>query len=111
ESAERALEDARREYKDYTQGDRDRLVKSIDLRLKSSRQQAENVREELRQLEKMYEADDLTEETEEIVLKRQRVAAEMADFMLESAKISHERTLERALPRNDLEQREALERV
>ena len=29
-------------------------------------------KDELEQLEKMYEADDLTEETEEIVLKRQR---------------------------------------
>ena len=49
--------------------------------------------DELTQLEKMYEADDLTEETEEIVLKRQRNSVEFAEFSLESARLSRDRTV------------------
>jgi HlyD family secretion protein len=56
-------------------------------------------REELRQLKKMYEADDLTEETEEIVLKRQKDAVGRAEFALERAKVDHERKIRIDLPR------------
>ena len=56
-------------------------------------------REELRQLEKMYKADDLTEETEEIVLKRQRDAVRRAEFALEKARIAHEKQMKIVLPR------------
>jgi HlyD family secretion protein len=47
----------------------------------------------------MYKADDLTEETEEIILKRTRHEVEQAKFMFESAKIRHQETLKVALPR------------
>ena len=39
--------------------------------------------EELRQLEKMYKADEATEETEKIVLKRARDTVKRAKFVLE----------------------------
>jgi RND family efflux transporter MFP subunit len=55
--------------------------------------------EELKQLEKMYEADDLTEETEEIILKRQRDYVERLRFSLASSKVSLEKTLEYEIPR------------
>jgi len=55
--------------------------------------------EELRQLEKMYKADDLTEETEEIILKRARDDVERARFSLERAKIERESILKQSLPR------------
>ncbi len=55
--------------------------------------------EELEQLEKMYKADDLTEETEEIILKRARRGVESRKESLESAKIAYERTLSYELPR------------
>ena len=59
----------------------------------------EYTREELRQLKKMYEADDLTEETEEIVLKRQKDAVGRAEFALRQAKAAHERKMKIDLPR------------
>ena len=43
---------------------------SAEFSLKNSQQSLEYAEEELKQLEKMYNADDLTEETEEIILKR-----------------------------------------
>ena len=59
----------------------------------------EYAEEELRQLEKMYKADDLTEETEEIILKRQRRSVENAKFRLERARVNHDRTTQVNLPR------------
>jgi hypothetical protein len=73
--------------------------------LKMSAQSLEYEREELRQLEKMYKADDLTEDTEEIVLKRQRNAVEAAEFMLQRAQAMRDETLQVEVPRR----KEALE--
>jgi multidrug efflux pump subunit AcrA (membrane-fusion protein) len=58
----------------------------------------------------MYKADDLTEETEEIVLKRQRDAVERQTFSVELVKIDHERTMTVDLPRRDETTREAAQR-
>lgn len=111
EQAERSLAEAKLDYKNYQETDRDLVVRSLKMRLKSAEQSTENAREELRQLEKMYEADDLTEETEEIILKRQRAQVEQAEFYLEQAKLNYERNMELFLPRNDIAEKEALERV
>jgi multidrug efflux pump subunit AcrA (membrane-fusion protein) len=59
----------------------------------------------------MYEADDLTEETEEIVLKRQRTSVEFAEFSLENARLNRDETLNVRLPRFDISVKEALERT
>lgn len=66
----------------------------------------ENQEEELRQLLKMYEEDDLTEETEEIILKRQKNAVDDSKYMVRRMEISAKHTLEVELPRQavDLEQ-------
>ena len=45
-------------------------LKSTEFSLKMTKEKLEYEEEELRQLEKMYKADDITEETEAIVLKR-----------------------------------------
>lgn len=82
-------------------------VKSAEFALKSAQQSFEYQQEEVRQLEKMYKADDLTEETEEIILKRARNALERAKFYLEEAKIMHERTLKVLMPRRDIRMKES----
>ena len=56
-------------------------------------------REELKQLEKMYKADDLTEETEEIILKRARNDVAQWEFRVEMGKLSRDRQLNIDLPR------------
>lgn len=80
--------------------DIDLTKKSAESSLKSSEQSLEYQLEELNQLEKMYKADDLTEETEEIILKRQRHAVERAKFYLELAKNRYDETLNVYLPRD-----------
>lgn len=74
--------------------------KSAQYSLKSSEQTLEYQLEELKQLEKMYKADDLTEETEEIILKRQRNAVERAKFYLELAKNRFDEMMNVYLPRD-----------
>lgn len=83
----------------YFAEDLEQSKKSAEYSLRQSKSYLENEQEELAQLEKMYAADDLTEETEEIVLKRQREAVEQAKFYFENAVREHERTLKYEIPR------------
>jgi HlyD family secretion protein len=98
-AAERALVIAQEDLARYLKIDRGLAEKSAALQLKSAEQALENQRDELRQLEKMYKADDLTEETEEIVLKRQRRAVEAAEFMLETSRAAYQDTMKSDIPR------------
>jgi multidrug efflux pump subunit AcrA (membrane-fusion protein) len=59
----------------------------------------------------MYKADDLTEETEEIVLKRQRNQVEFAKFSLDSAKLESEEMVKVRIPRMDVRMKEQLDRT
>lgn len=79
--------------------DLEQARKNAEYSLKQSKSYLENEEEELAQLEKMYKADDLTEETEEIVLKRQREAAEQARFYYAQAEREYQRTLKYEIPR------------
>jgi hypothetical protein len=57
--------------------------------------------EELAQLEKMYKADDITEETEEIVLKRSRRSLEMSKKSQGFQRQHHALLLEVTIPREE----------
>ena len=109
-SNERMLKEMNEDYDYYLKVVRPMSLKSVDFTLKSAQQYYENQLEEVRQLEKMYKADDLTEETEEIILKRARAALEQAEFYLENAKLSHKRTLKTSLPRRDIANKIAVQR-
>ena len=98
-ATERGKQFANEDLERYFEVDLPMSKKYAEFSLKMARNSLEYQREELRQLEKMYEADDLTEETEEIILKRQRDAVERAEFYLEQAEQRHEETLEVDLPR------------
>ena len=85
--------------------------KSTHYMLEMARNYLEYQQEELRQLEKMYKADDLTEETEEIILKRAQRGVKRAKFSLEKAEVEHERALKFGLPRGDQQIKEHTRRV
>ena len=78
---------------------RDADVSRANLMLKGAEIRLDGEREELVQLEKMYKADDLVENTEEIIMKRQRESVKAAEIGLELAKIGHRRQMEVSLPR------------
>ena len=73
-----------------------------------SRDSLANQLEELQQLEKMYKEDDLTEETEEIVLRRARRSYERSKQSFEFRKIRHKWFMEQTLPRQHESLRMAL---
>ena len=110
-AAERAHRAAQEDTEHYFKVSRAISIKSADQSLKSSQYYVENAEEELRQLEKMYGADDLTEETEEIILKRARRAVVTAKFYLEREKIDHQRTLKVLIPRRDVSNKESARRA
>jgi HlyD family secretion protein len=90
--------------------DRPMSEKLANFMVKSSENYLEYEREELQQLEKMYKADELTEETEKIVLKRQRNAVESSEMMLERARADRDEILKVELPRRQETYQQARER-
>jgi len=72
-------------------------------RLDSAKRSVSYTEEELKQLLKMYEEDGLTEETEEIILKRQRSAVKSALFNLKRAELSSKWDLETTIPQKAID--------
>ncbi len=99
EALRRAAETASEDHGYFTKTQRKAKEESAAQSLKRSEQILANQREELNQLTKMYEADDLTEETEEIILERQQHAVAAAEFALRMEVLNHKRTLGTLLPR------------
>lgn len=99
EALKRAAAEAKEENVYFTRTRRKASEEAADQKLKRAEISLENEREELRQLEKMYAADDLTEETEEIILKRQKGQVVAAEFELRMQQLAHKRTREVLLPR------------
>lgn len=110
EAAERGANEATADLAYFLEVSKPQSERGVEESLKRSKHSLEYVQEELDQLRKMYEADDLTEETEEIILKRASRAVESAEYSLESAEIRAERTLKTDLPRQEQSQRENTER-
>ncbi|MBN1421689.1 MAG: HlyD family efflux transporter periplasmic adaptor subunit [Planctomycetes bacterium] len=110
-AAERTKRQAEEDLQRYLSVDKPLEEKEARFSLKRAEQYLEYELEELKQLEKMYEADDLTEETEEIVLRRQRNSVESAKFSLEEARIRTERTLKVTIPRAEQSIRDSTRRA
>ena len=106
--ADRTIRQARQRHKNFMSVDRDRQVATAEFEVKKARAALENATEELEQLEQMYKEDDLTEESEEIVLKRAQQAVEIAQFRLEGVEISAERSITQSLPNTVANQEDAL---
>ena len=108
EAAELAYNRARDDHQYFVEVRRPLEEETAKRSLQSSERYLESATEELKQLLKMYKEDDLTEETEEIILKRQRYSVESAEFRLKSAKLSTKRALEVTIPRSAVDQEQAL---
>lgn len=111
ELAERSLENAKQDLKYFLEVTLPYLKDSAERSLKRTEYNLEYNQEELTQLEKMYKADELTEETEEIILKRTRRSVEDSEYMLERAEERTQRTLEVELPRQEAQQKASTEKT
>lgn len=70
----------------------------------------QNSQEELNQLEKMYTEDELTEESEKIVLERTKRELDDSRFWLKRSQIETDRELNIDIPRNEADQTRTLRR-
>lgn len=99
EAARRAQRVATEELEYFTKTGRKSQEEEAADDLEGSRHRLEAAQEELKQLKMMYEADDLTEKTEEIILRRQEYAVKSAELSLKQTGLATKRTLEVLLPR------------
>lgn len=98
---ERAAQSNEQDRQRYFNVERPFDLKMAEFNLQRAQNYVDYNAEELRQLEKMYEADEITEETEAIVLKRARDQLESARMSLESSRINRDFTVEFGIPRGD----------
>ncbi|MEM7697616.1 MAG: hypothetical protein AAF236_04340 [Verrucomicrobiota bacterium] len=93
-------------FEDVSRGMRERDARED---LKSTEQYLAYAVEELEQLKAMYEEDDLTEETEEIILQRAQNSVDNYEWMLEQTKARTDRTLRTSIPREHRQLTSSLE--
>jgi multidrug efflux pump subunit AcrA (membrane-fusion protein) len=110
-AAERTNVEASADLKQFLAVDRPLAEEAAHFMLKSANFYLSSAKDELKQLQKMYRDKDLTEETEQIILKRYQQRVEMAEFYVKEAKIDHEHTLKVALPRREQTAKEAVARA
>ena len=108
--AKRTSEQFEQDYDYYHSTDRPFNIEIANFRYKFAQEELDAAREELKQLQQMYEADELTEETEEIVLKRQRFVVETAELVMKLNTASRDYTLNVSVPRTDEVYRAAKEK-
>ncbi len=111
EANQRAQRAAEEDWKQYLDVDKPLTTKLTDFQLKMAQEILEYQEEEYRQLEKMYKANDLTEETERIVLRRAKNAVERAKVNLEYATVVHDEARRFLLPRQEDRLREGTQRT
>ena len=98
---DRARRMAEEDWKRFEEVGKPLTAKVTEYRLTAARESLEYAEEEYRQLEKMYKADDVAEETEKIVLKRAKNGVDRAKLELELAEAAHAEGIEVVLPRTE----------
>jgi HlyD family secretion protein len=109
--AEQGYKNAQEDFKKFKESDIPLLKRNAEFQMKSSKNFLEYAMEELKQLEKMYKADDIKEETEEIILRRQRDTVEAARNNAMNAEKRSADTLGYDIPRRELTMKDANERA
>ena len=97
--AERAVVVATQDLQEFLTREREQTKESLAFSLQSAENRLAYEEEELKQLERMYEADEITEETEEIILRRTRDSVKSARFQLKRARASRDKGLNITLDR------------
>jgi multidrug efflux pump subunit AcrA (membrane-fusion protein) len=96
---ERSAKMAAEELAYFQETRRKASEETADQSLKRQQQLLASYQEELKQLLKMYEADEITEDTEEIILKKQHDSVASAEFALRMETLDHKRMRSVTLPR------------
>nr|MBC8290675.1 hypothetical protein [Planctomycetota bacterium] len=100
-AARRSAKEAQADLDYFLKISKGQSIKSAERSLQNARYSLEYSQEELNQLKQMYKADDLTEETEEIILKRAERGVLSSKYFLERSELSTKKTLGTDLPRQE----------
>jgi HlyD family secretion protein len=106
-AATRAKTQADEDLKRFFDIEKPGAERTAHFMVKQSSEYLEYAKEELRQLEKMYRSKDLTEETEEIILRRQRFQVDSREHYLKEAVLQRDQKLKVDLPRQEDRVRES----
>ena len=98
QNTKRAKKVADEKWQYYEKTGHAEAIRATELSLHFAQQSYDYAKEEYEQLQKMYEADDLTEETEEIILRRAKSSFERASESLRLSKMRIDRELKITLP-------------
>lgn len=109
-TAEREHKQAVEDMKRFLEVDKKLMIQSSEFMLKSANFYLEYAKDELKQLQKMYRDKDLTEETEQLILKRYKHSLESAELYAYFAKIDTEHTLKTEIPRRELNVKNTVEK-
>ena len=86
-------------------------LESVELNARVAKMRLEAQREEYNQLKKMFDADDLVEDEEEFLLKRQKLDLEVAEFNYQQAVERYNRTKAVEIPNTELDNKQKYERL
>lgn len=101
QAAERDKQQTSEDLERFLKVDKDQEIEAAKFALRGAEFNLEYARDELAQLEKMYQDKDLTEETEQMILKRYKFQLESSERHLETTKRHTEQTLKVSLPRRE----------
>jgi multidrug resistance efflux pump len=112
-SAEKTADWAARKLAAYLEREKAFTLEEIRLREQSTQHRLDDQRDELEQLERMYEEDELVDATEEIVLKRSRrdLASSLARAKLNEQRDEHRLAHTEVIRQEGLEQEAALKQA
>ncbi|HRQ76015.1 MAG TPA: HlyD family efflux transporter periplasmic adaptor subunit [Phycisphaerales bacterium] len=108
EQAEKALMDARNSLEVWQSYQGPRMLRAAELSLQSSNNNVHNQREELAQLELMYQGTELATETKDIVLDRAKRGLEIAEGWLQLSHGDYTVTVEFNYPRQNRDTEDAV---
>lgn len=109
-AAKQAFEYAQEDYKRFVDSDLALLKQNAEFTARASKNFLDYAMEELKQLEKMYKADDIKEDTEEIILRRQRDTVENAKNNQKNTEKRAMDQLKYDIPRRELSMKDSNER-
>lgn len=98
-NAERNFKRQQEDHDSYVKTFLPQSIKEADMALKRSEENVAYKKENLRQLTRMYKEDQITEESEEIILTRTKNELDAAEKGLEAAKITHDWAKNVRIPR------------
>jgi HlyD family secretion protein len=111
EAIDRGQRIAKEDYEQFLKVDMPMSKELAEFSLKSSKEQLDYAKEELAQLEKMYKADDLTEETEEIVLRRARFEVAMSEMYYKMSQQRYDEMKKFGFPRREESEKDSIDRT